>query len=150
MFAQVRDRVVSLAAKRDAFGRFCTAVYLKLAHHRDMLGMEAEVVGYEDLLNEFPGVRNTRDSADLADRLLVRWMAKQPPEPAQREGSGKDNDAGEKADGCAAGSPKESADSPAGAENSDVPRSEESSARPAEQSVPGDGREVEKPKTGGV
>jgi cobalamin biosynthesis protein CobT len=28
MFAQIRDRVKGLAAQRDAFGRFCTAIYL--------------------------------------------------------------------------------------------------------------------------
>jgi len=78
MFAQIRDRVMSLAAKRDAFGRFCTAVYLKLAHYRDMLGLDGEVVGYEDVLDGFALVRTTNDSASLAERLLVRWLQNHP------------------------------------------------------------------------
>ena len=39
MFAQIRDRVIRLLAERNGFGRFCTAVYLKLSHHNDMLGL---------------------------------------------------------------------------------------------------------------
>jgi hypothetical protein len=78
MFVQIRDRIMALSAQRDAFGRFCTAVYLKLAHYRDMLGMEAEVVGYEDLLDDFRAVRSTHDSALLAGRLLVRWLQNHP------------------------------------------------------------------------
>lgn len=75
MFAQIRDRIMAMAAQRDPFGRFCTAVYLKLAHYGEMLGLEAEVRGYEDLLDEFRHVRTTRDAADLANRLLDRWLA---------------------------------------------------------------------------
>lgn len=78
MFAQIRDRIVALAAQRDAFGRFCTAVYLKLAHYRDMLGLDAEVVAYEDVLDGFATVRTTNDSASLAERLLVRWLQDHP------------------------------------------------------------------------
>ncbi len=84
MFAQIRGRVAALAAQRDAFGRFCTAIYLKLAHYGDMLGMEAEVAGYENLLEEFRHVRDTCDSMELARRLLDRWLANQPPAPAQQ------------------------------------------------------------------
>jgi len=97
MFAQIRDRIMSLAAQRDTFGRFCTAVYLKLAHYGDTLGMEADVVGYEGLLDEFRHVHDTRDSAELAGRLLDRWLANQPPAaPQQPSAGGEDNqDAGE-------------------------------------------------------
>ncbi|MEK7393262.1 MAG: hypothetical protein AAB214_11930, partial [Fibrobacterota bacterium] len=145
MFAQIRDRVKGLAAQRDAFGRFCTAIYLKLAHYGDMLGMEAEVVGYQDLLSDFAGVRNTRDSADLADRLLVRWLAKQPPVTAKQEGTANDDNTSEKAGGCADGDSKESAESPAGAEGSDVPTSGESSHPPTEWPPQGDRHKTEKP-----
>ena len=97
MFAQIRDRIVALAAHRDAFGRFCTAIYLKLAHYGDMLGMEADVVGYEDLLDEFRHVHDTRDSAEFADRLLDRWLGNQPPAAPQQPSAGgeDDQDAGE-------------------------------------------------------
>jgi len=91
MFAQIRDRIMALAAHRDAFGRFCTAIYLKLAHYGDMLGMEADVVGYEDLLDEFRHVHDTRDSAELAGRLLLRWLAKQPPTAPQQPSPGGEN-----------------------------------------------------------
>jgi len=97
MFAQIRDRIMALTAQRDAFGRFCTAVYLKLAHYGDMLGMEADVVGCEDLLDEFRHVHDTRDSAELAGRLLERWVANQPPAAPQQPSAGgeDDQDAGE-------------------------------------------------------
>jgi hypothetical protein len=50
MFAQVRDRVAQLIAHRGPFDRFCTAVYLKLSHHNDLMGLDAEPAGYEDLM----------------------------------------------------------------------------------------------------
>jgi len=78
MFAQIRDRVIALIAQRVAFGRFCTAVYLKLAHYRDMLGLDAEIIGYEDLLDGFAAVRTTQDSATVAEQLLDRWLQTHP------------------------------------------------------------------------
>ena len=78
MFAQVRDRIAALIAQRGPFERFCTAVYLKLAHHGDMMGLDAELAGYEDLLDRFPAIHSTRDAAGLAETLLDRWLSKHP------------------------------------------------------------------------
>jgi hypothetical protein len=39
MFRQVRGRVMSRLREAGPFRRFCTAVYLKLSHHHDMLGL---------------------------------------------------------------------------------------------------------------
>lgn len=80
MFAQIRNRVAALAAQRDPFGRFCTAVYLKLAHYRDMLGLDSEVTSYEDVLDGFRAVHTTRDSGVLAEQLLDRWLTNNPPQ----------------------------------------------------------------------
>jgi len=77
MFRQIRDRIATLASQRDGFGRFCTAVYLRLSHHEDMLGLDREIEGYGDLLAEFPTVQDTRGSARLAEKLLERWFGKQ-------------------------------------------------------------------------
>ncbi len=78
MFAQIRDRIIALVAKRDTFGKFCTVVYLKLSHHRDMLGLESHVAGYNDLFDTYPSVQDTRNSAHLAERILDRWEREQP------------------------------------------------------------------------
>ena len=74
MFAQVRDRINQLIAQRNPFDRFCTAVYLKLAHYNDMLGLDGEVADYMDLLDQFPSVQNTDDAQTLAEQLLERWL----------------------------------------------------------------------------
>ena len=79
MFAQVRDRVISLVRQRDAFGRFCTAVYLKMSHHGDILGLDSYARGYEPLLAELPRLQNTRDAAELAERILQQWLSEHPP-----------------------------------------------------------------------
>lgn len=47
---QIRGRVAQLIQQRGPFDRFCTAVYLKLSHHNDLMGLEAELTGYEHLL----------------------------------------------------------------------------------------------------
>ena len=101
MFAQVRDRVISLIRQRDAFGRFCTAVYLKMSHHRDMLGLDSCVRGFEPLLAELPRLRNTRDAAELAERILQRWLTEHPPQKTpDGDRSEPDGEAGEsEADG---------------------------------------------------
>lgn len=83
MFRQVRSRVQDLISQRGPFERFCTAVYLKLAHYHDMLGLEQEVAGYEDLLDRFPTLRNTWDAAQLAADLLARWQQRQPRQKGQ-------------------------------------------------------------------
>ena len=38
MFKQIRGRVARLTQQRSPFDRFCTAVYLKLSHHGDLMG----------------------------------------------------------------------------------------------------------------
>ncbi len=79
MFAQIRDRIVQLIAQRGPFDRFCTAVYLKLAHYNDLMGLDHEVAGYEDLLDRFPAVQTTHDAAHLAEDLLTRWSNRHSP-----------------------------------------------------------------------
>lgn len=81
MFTQVRDRIVQLIAQRGPFDRFCTAVYLKLAHYNDLMGLGRELAGYEDLLDRFAAVRTTHDAGDLAEQLLGRWLNRHPPKP---------------------------------------------------------------------
>ncbi|MCO6438511.1 MAG: VWA domain-containing protein [Phycisphaerae bacterium] len=91
MFRQIRDRIVQLVGQRDAFGKFCTAVYLKLSHHQDMLGLEELVAGYEDLFAWFPAIHDTDGAADLAGQVLDRWVKQQPPTKAGAP-SGSDSD----------------------------------------------------------
>lgn len=74
LFAQVKGRVRLSLKQASPFRRFCTAVYLKLSHHTDMLGLAQEIVGYEDLLDAFPQVKTTADSAVLSEKLLKRWI----------------------------------------------------------------------------
>lgn len=74
LFRQVRERVEQSLPTACPFRRFCTAIYLKLSHHTDLLGLDAELRGYEDLLDQFPQVATTRDSARLSERLLDRWL----------------------------------------------------------------------------
>ncbi|HOW73761.1 MAG TPA: VWA domain-containing protein [Phycisphaerae bacterium] len=78
LFGQIRDRVTQLIAQRGPFDRFCTAVYLKLAHHNDLIGLDREIVGYEDLLGRFAAVQETTDAAGLAEDLLKRWLSRHP------------------------------------------------------------------------
>ncbi len=87
MFRQIRDRIVRLVGQRDAFGKFCTAVYLKFSHHQDMLGLEDLVAGYDDLFAWFPAIHDTGGAADLAEQILDRWLKQQPPEEAGAPGS---------------------------------------------------------------
>ncbi|MCB9852800.1 MAG: VWA domain-containing protein [Phycisphaerales bacterium] len=77
LFEQVKARVRAALRTASPFRRFCTAVYLKLSHHTEMLGLEQEIVGDEDLLAVFPQVRSTADSAALSEKLLARWLRKQ-------------------------------------------------------------------------
>jgi cobalamin biosynthesis protein CobT len=76
MFAQVRDRIVQLIAQRGPFDRFCTAIYLKLAHYNDVMRLDRELVGYEDLLDRFPSIQTTCDAGDLGEQLLTRWLSR--------------------------------------------------------------------------
>ena len=87
MFRQVRGRVAAILARSDAFHRFCTAVYLKLSHHEDMMGLEQEIADYGDLLDEFAGVRSTQDSAALAERILERWLTQRAQDAPQNRTS---------------------------------------------------------------
>lgn len=78
LFRQVRGRVINILQQAGPFRRFCTAIYLKLSHHTDMLGLESELRGYEDLLDKYPQVVTTRDSAKLSEQLLKRWLQRRP------------------------------------------------------------------------
>ncbi|MBK8270261.1 MAG: VWA domain-containing protein [Planctomycetes bacterium] len=89
LFNQVKRRVRSSLRRADPFRRFCTAVYLKLSHHEDMLGLHKELVGFDDLVAEFPQVQTTADSARLAARLLRRWISRQRPAINGSEGDSK-------------------------------------------------------------
>ncbi|MBK8269892.1 MAG: VWA domain-containing protein [Planctomycetes bacterium] len=100
LFNQVKRRVKSSMRKAHPFRRFCTAVYIKLSHHSDMLGLSKELFGFDDLLNEFPDVRTTADSAKLSAKLLKRWIQRQrsptptpEPPPQSRPSSTDQNDA---------------------------------------------------------
>ncbi|MBN2128308.1 MAG: hypothetical protein JW741_02390, partial [Sedimentisphaerales bacterium] len=73
MFRQIRGRVAQLIQQRGPFDRFCTAVYLKLSHHGDLMGLDAELAGYQDLLARFPQIGNTREASELAELILQRW-----------------------------------------------------------------------------
>lgn len=81
LFRQVRGRVLNIIHQAGPFRRFCTAVYLKLSHHTEMLGLDAELRGYEDLLDRYPQVATTRDSAKLSEQLLKRWLQRRPKQP---------------------------------------------------------------------
>lgn len=74
LFRLVRPRVLKSVAGAPPFHRFAIAVYLKLCHHQDMLGLDGEVAGFDDLLDEFSTVRTTRDAARLSSKLLKRWL----------------------------------------------------------------------------
>lgn len=78
LFHQVRDRVEQCLPQAGSFRRFCTAVYLKLSQHQQLLGLDAELRGYEDLLDRFSHVATTRDSARLSEQLLKRWLQRRP------------------------------------------------------------------------
>jgi hypothetical protein len=84
MFRQVRGRVLSRLREAAPFRRFCTAIYLKLSHHHDMLGLSKCLAGYEDLLDGYAAVKNSRASAELAERLLERWCKNNPPQKAKQ------------------------------------------------------------------
>jgi len=118
MFCQVRGRVLSRLREASPFRRFCTAVYLKLSHHHDMLGLSRTLAGYEDLLDGYAAVKNSRASAELAERLLDRWCKNNPPQKAQQpppdgtasdvdkeplgnaDGTGESSDNGDAGNGC--------------------------------------------------
>jgi cobalamin biosynthesis protein CobT len=95
MFRQVRGRVASHLRRADPLRRFCTAIYLRLSHHRDMLGLTKELRGYEDLLDQFAAVQDSQGSARLADALLDRWLSRQQAMQQHQPASGNDGD-GEK------------------------------------------------------
>jgi len=104
LFTQIRDRIAGLIQKRGPFDRFCTAIYLRLAHYNDMLGLGHELRGYDDLLSEFPQVNDTRQAGNLAERMLTRWMKQHPsqPQPANRP-DGEEQQPDENAPGPSAG-----------------------------------------------
>jgi uncharacterized membrane protein YgcG len=91
MFAQIKDKVAVMISKRGPFDRFCTAVYLKLCHHNDLMGLASELAGYDDLLDRFATVQDTQGAVVLAEALLDRWLKRNPPKPTPSgRGQGKD------------------------------------------------------------
>ncbi len=74
MFRQIRGRVAQLIRQRGPFDRFCTAVYLRLSHHGDLMGLDRELAGYEDLLARFPQIGTTHEAGELAELILQRWQ----------------------------------------------------------------------------
>ncbi|MBN1489881.1 MAG: hypothetical protein JXA69_08185, partial [Phycisphaerae bacterium] len=78
MFEQIRPRVRRLIQQRSPFDRFCTAVYLRLSHHQDIMGLDAELAGFGDLLAQFPQIGTTQQAADLAEQILRRWQQQAP------------------------------------------------------------------------
>lgn len=125
MFEQIKPRVRQLIQQRGPFDRFCTAVYLGLSHHQDMLGLGPELAGYEDLLDGFSHIRTTVDAATLAGRLLERWQRQAPPEPRRPDGS---PDKGQEAvgegstqgDSCSSETPPTESGEPKASEGSDA------------------------------
>lgn len=104
MFRQIRGRLAGILARSDSFHRFCTAVYLKLSHHNDMMRLELEITGYGDVFDDFACVRNTRDSATLAERILDRWLkerAQNAPQNPTSEGPGPEDRRDQVSDGSA-------------------------------------------------
>ena len=83
LFHQVRPRVLKSLAAAPPFHRFAVAVYLKLCHHKDLLGLDGDVAGFDDLLDEFPAVRTTRDTARLSSKLLKRWLQRMTSQKSQ-------------------------------------------------------------------
>jgi cobaltochelatase CobT len=109
MFRQVRDRVAAHLRHADPLRRFCTAVYLKLSHHHDMLGLSKYLTGYQDLLDSFASVKNSRGAAKLAERLLARWCKNSPPQRApQPQPDNSPSDAPEEPDDAPGGDGKSS------------------------------------------
>lgn len=101
MFRQIRGRVAQLIQQRGPFDRLCTAVYLRLSHHNDLMGLEAELVGYEDLLARFAQIGNTREAGELAELILQRWQQREAQRQQRRQsrqtgqpGKGADNQPG--------------------------------------------------------
>jgi len=91
MFEQIRPLVRQLIQQRSQFDRFCTAIYLRLSHHNDMMGLKNDVAGYEDLFARFQHVQNTRDAARLAETILERWLKFNPQKnmsPSSEKGIG--------------------------------------------------------------
>jgi|GEM_PF-834089 len=126
MFRQIRERVAAILAQSGSFHRFCTAVYLRLSHHRDMMGLELEIAGYGDLFDQFPAVRNTRDAAALAEKILERWMKEQPqqrnPQPNDGDSETRDRQCDERrasSDGQS-GQPTGAADAASGQESDET------------------------------
>ncbi len=92
MFRELRGRVAAVLRQAEPFRRFCTAIYLKLSHHSDMMGLQPELAGYEDLLAEYSAVRDTRDAAELASKLSERWLKRNSPSANSHPEDGESND----------------------------------------------------------
>jgi len=102
-------------------------VYLKLSHHNDMMGLEQDVAGYENLLDRFPRVQKTREASTLAEGILERWLksqthqqtAQQPQVP--EDGNDSRPRAGESADGSQNGDPNRGGEPTSSGNHSQMP-----------------------------
>jgi len=144
MFRQVRGRVMSRLREASPFRRFCTAVYLKLSHHQDMLGLGKCLAGYENILNGFAAVKNSRASAELAERLLERWSRNNPPQKTQQpppDGTSSDSkkEAGGNTDGS--GPASDSGDADQEPDNADGEGDESETAAEPDDDPQGDAGE---------
>jgi len=142
LFSQVKGRVRSALKRASPFRRFCTAVYLKLSHHSDMLGLAQEIVGYEDLLDAFPKVKTTADSAVLSEKLLNRWIRNwrqknsapkpQKEQPNTNANNGDQTEADSNSDGDTATGQETGDANPSSGSRDDKPEGEEITSQPAE------------------
>ena len=144
MFSQVRDRVIQLIIQRGPFDRFATAVYLKLAHHGDMLGLDQEILGYEDLLDRFTAVQTTHDAGGLAEQLLARWLSRHP-SPSQPAGRGRQPSASHSSDGRLDGSSSASGQPPS--EMNPAPQGPQTGSQPSGQTESKGGSAAASPET---
>jgi cobalamin biosynthesis protein CobT len=158
MFRQVRGRVLSRLREASPFRRFCTAIYLKLSHHQDMLGLSKCLAGYEDLLDGFASVKNSFAAAELAEHLLDRWCKNNPPQKAQQpppdgtpsdvdkephgnaDGDGESSDSGDAGNGCSNPNGENEESEAAGALGSDA-KSDAGEADDADDADDADGED---------
>ena len=150
MFRQIQPRVQQLIQQRSPFDRFCTAVYLRLAHHNDLMGLGSELAGYDDLLDSFATVKDTRDAAALAEGLLKRWLKRNPPKPTptrkdQRKDESQKNQRGSAGRSSSPSSGNEGAASSSGAgssepEDSEADADDSSDSQQADQDSQGSGK----------
>lgn len=148
MFRQVRGRVMSRLREASPFRRFCTAVYLKLSHHHDMLGLSKCLAGYEDVLDGFLAVKNSHGAAELAERLLDRWCKNNPPQKAQQpphDGTASDADKEPPGNADGDGESSDSGDAGNGCSNPNGESEESEAAGASDDNSQGDAGEADEP-----